>query len=89
MSGFGRHRTARGVLKRQRDVDLLLTRPQQGSTGHNRHADGHQHADDDLGGQWPQRRRTAQGVRVRVGVRHPDEVSGATCQPTDGGLADI
>ena len=77
--GLGGDRTARGVLERQRDVDLLLARPQQGGACHDRDADGHQDADDDLRGQRSERRRTVQGVRVGVRVRHPDEGRGSTC----------
>ena len=62
VSRLGGDCTARGVLERQRNVDLLPARPQQGGADDHRNADGHQQADHDLGRQRTQRRRTAQVV---------------------------
>ena len=66
VAGLGGDRTARGVLERQRDVDLLLARPEPCRPGQGHDADGDQQSDDDLGGERSQRRWSAQGMRMGV-----------------------
>ena len=62
VSGLGGDGAARGVLERQRDVDLLLARPEPRGARKDRDADGDEQSDDDPGGQRAERSRTVQGV---------------------------
>jgi hypothetical protein len=55
MPGFGGDRRARGVLERQRDVNLLLVWPQDHCADDHGDADNAQQSDDDPGGQWTHR----------------------------------
>ena len=74
MSSLGGDRSARGVLERQRDVNLLLFWPQDHCADDHGDADNAQQSDDRLGGQWAQRgwtTRQRMGMRVRVRVSQP------------------
>jgi hypothetical protein len=55
MPGFGGDRRARGVLERQRDVNLLLVWPQDHCADDHGDAYDAQQSDDRPGGQWTQR----------------------------------